>query len=176
MKKITDLIKRNTFLIGVAVLLVAGAVTIVGLFLPWRSANAAEVTKLESQQQSVSKYASDAGLHSEKDVPAADALAKTYQDSLNEMRSHLAAQGQPLDEPLQERTPQGNIPATDGSIWKLVYEQDVDKLLKSLQKSFLVVGATPIVAQEGTGTRYRTARKSRRRRATCACSSSSSTR
>ncbi len=64
-KKPIEFIKRNKFLIGVAVLVLAGIVTIVGLFLPLAQRQRGHGGPGE-QEQSLSEYASKADLHTGK--------------------------------------------------------------------------------------------------------------
>jgi hypothetical protein len=148
--KPVEFVQRNKFLIGVGVLVLAGVVACIGVFLPVRKTNAAEVARLEAKAKSLNDYAVKKDVASEADVPEARKLTQTYQANLDDLHAYLAKQDQPLEEPLKEQRGPGAPPATgqlEGSVWKLVYNRDVDDLLKELQSSFLIVGANPIVAQ-----------------------------
>ncbi len=143
--KPVELVERNKFLIGVAVLVLAGVGTIVGLFLPLHRANGESVSGLEAKAQSLSSYVQKADMPSHEDVTEAQNLTKTYQTDLEDVRAYLAKQDEPLEQPL---TDQGGKPATDGSVWKLDYSLAVDNLLNKVGKDFLVVADNPVVAEQ----------------------------
>ena len=145
--KPAELLQRNKFFIGVAVLVLVGILAVIGLFLPARAANGETAKDLGAKSQSLATYAAKPELASKASVEEATKLTATYQGALDELRGELAKQAAPLDEPLREKGAPATTGQLDGSTWKLVYAQDVKDLADSLGKSFLVVGANPIVAQ-----------------------------
>jgi hypothetical protein len=142
--KPVELLQRNKFLIGVAVLVLAGLAGIIGLYLPIHKANAASVSGLETKANSLDKY-SKSQVYSESAVQEAQKLTQDYQAGLEKVSAYLAKQSEPLEAPL---TGPDNQPATDGSTWKLDYGLAVEHLMDTVQKSFLVVADNPIVAKQ----------------------------
>jgi hypothetical protein len=144
--KPAEVVQRNKFLIGVAVLVLVGIAAVILGFLPARRANAQTRTELGGKAKSLTDYAAKQDLAPKAAIAEAAKLAATYQGALDDLRGQLAKQAQPLDEPLKEP---GTSTTTqlDGSTWKLVYGKEVDDLAGSVGKSFLVVSANPIVAQ-----------------------------
>ena len=145
--KPVEVLQRNKFLIGVGVLVVAGIGAGIGLFVPMHRANAQSATDLKGKATSLVTYAAKQDLAPKAAVAEAGKLKEAYQGDLDDLRKQLEGKAQPLNEPLREANAAADTGQLDGSTWKLVYKQDVDGLLDSLTKSFLVVGANPVVAQ-----------------------------